>query len=47
MTATVKFYTVLAIVLAVIIGGSYYAGYRAGIAAVRVVHHAPVAHPAP
>jgi hypothetical protein len=47
MTATAKFYTVLVLVLAVIIGGSYYAGYRAGISAVRVAHHAPVAHPAP
>ena len=47
MTATAKFYTVFVLVLAVIIGVSYYAGYRAGTSAVRAAHHAPAAHAAP
>jgi hypothetical protein len=47
MTATTKFYTVFVLVLAVIIGGSYYAGYRAGLSSAHVARHAPVAHTAP
>ncbi len=30
MTATAKFYTALAIVLALVVGVSYYAGYKSG-----------------
>jgi type IV secretory pathway VirB2 component (pilin) len=50
VTATAKFYTVLAVVLIAIVGVSYWAGYKsgfhAGAASVRS-GHSHSSHPAP
>lgn len=39
MSATAKFYTAFFIALAVVIGASYYVGYRAGIRHERAISH--------
>jgi hypothetical protein len=39
MSATARFYTGLVLVLAIIVGVSYYAGYRAGAKSVHAAHH--------
>ena len=51
MNATARFYTTFIAALVVIVGVSFYAGYRAGYHAgahvARTPHHATVARPTP